>query len=122
MHKLAFDSDDFCPAETAHTPAAQVGNLYARRLYRLEECLIGRHMNVQVRLREVSIERIARRWSAELLPVNVAVRPATCPGSRNGATDNGRPSADIEMRPQRLLRQQRLEVDARAGAAVVHAN
>src|ERR1700733_5966359 len=119
VNELAIELEHVGPAEAADTAAAQVGNLHARGLDRLEEALVWNNMYVYTGLRQVHVERLAGRGRTELLPVNVTLGPPPRARLSQHDLDHACRPADIEMGSERRCGEDPIEIDCVAAAVVI---
>src|ERR1700736_630097 len=75
VDELAIEIEHVGSTEPADATTAQVRNLHTGGLDTFEETLVGDNMHIEIGLRQVHIERLTRGRRAELLPVDVALRP-----------------------------------------------
>ncbi len=119
VDELAIELEHVGSTEPADATTAQVRNLHTGGLDTFEETLVGDNMHIEIGLRQVHIERLTRGRRAELLPVDVALRPAPLARLRHDELDHSRRPAHIEMGAQRLCRQQPIKIDRIAVAVVI---
>src|ERR1700737_4493042 len=119
VHERPVRFNDCRPAEAANAATAQVGNLDTRRLNRFEKTLIRYDVHVEVGLCEKDIEGITHRRRTELLPMDVAVRPASRARRLHYFFNHRTRPAYVDMRAQRLVRQEAFEVDELPIAVIV---
>ncbi len=108
VHQLAVELQHARMAEAADAAAAQIGHFDAGGLDAFEQALVGRHVNGDFRAGEKHVEGVADRRRAELLPVDVAVGPTAGVCGVDDVLDHAGGPADVHVRAQGLIRQQRL--------------
>ena len=111
--------DDVGLALAADAAAAEIGRVDAGRLDRLQQALLLVDADGLAADGQRHVERRAGLGCCEMLEMHGLGRPAQCSGAVAHPVDHAGRAADIEMRAERLRRQQPVELDLLAAIVVI---